>query len=820
MDRYEIVETIGSGAMGVVYAAIDRKLDRKVALKSVKGRRRPDDPAIVRLVREAQALAKLSHPNVVGVYDIVVEDEAVFLAMELVTGRTLRDWLAATPRSTGEILDVFVQAGRGLSAAHAAGIVHRDFKPSNVVVGDDGRVRVIDFGIAALTESDASGEALVATTNTRAGADLKSHLTETGTVLGTPAYMAPEQWRGEALDARIDQYSFCVALHEALSAIPPGRNVAARVRKAIARGRESDREARFPSMDALLGDLETSSARRTQGIALATGLVLGVGSFLLVRHQATTTAALCHASEQKLVGVWDDARKKAIERAFLGTGKPFAADAWRETEATLDAYSREWAGTRMEACEATRLKKTQSETVLDLRMACLDDRMRELSTLTDVLSHADEQVVANTFTALQSLTRVAYCNDVATLTARVRPPTNPATAARVDELRGGLVRVKALDAAGKYKDAVPLAAEIEAQSRTVDDRAMQAEALLWLGRLQSRAGDLSGGEITLRAAVHAADAAGDDATRVKALGELLIHAGKEEAKHDEIPAFRDDALAAMSRVGKDDEVEAALLQAIGIATVAEGKSEEARVVLEKGLAVQVRAYGEGSWQEGSALTNLASAYLDLRRYDRGIDLDERALAILAKALGPAHPRLATPESDIGVALAMEGKPAAAEPHLRHAAEIAEGAFGPEHWQTAAFLDNLGQCLGDQGKFAESLTVHERALAGKERTLRADHPELADSLEGIARAELGLGEPAKAIPYLERALGVHDATDAAGLADVRLSLARALDGAGKDPGRAGDMAKEARDAFEKAGDKEKAAEATVWLARHQGRRGGG
>jgi serine/threonine protein kinase len=211
VGRYRIVRPVGAGAMGNVYLAHDPDLDRRVAVKLL-------NPAAgitelrSRLLREAQAMARLSHPEVITVYDVGTYGEQLFIAMEFVEGGTLREWLAERPRSWREVVGVFLRAGRGLASAHAAGLVHRDFKPDNVLVGDDGRVRVTDFGLArAVHEAAQSAEEPAAP-----GTIVDATLTRTGTLVGTPAYMAPEQLRGAAADARSDMFSFCVSFYEAL----------------------------------------------------------------------------------------------------------------------------------------------------------------------------------------------------------------------------------------------------------------------------------------------------------------------------------------------------------------------------------------------------------------------------------------------------------------------------------------------------------------------------------------------------------------------------------------------------------------------------
>ncbi len=313
VGHFAVLRKVGEGGMGVVYAAYDERLARRVALKLIHG----DDP--VRLLREAQALARVSHPNVVQIYEVGTYAGQVFVAMEYVEGPTLAQWLTA-PRDVAEILEVFVQAGCGLEAAHARGLVHRDFKPGNVIVGDDGRARVLDFGLARADEQgdepvpeDMSGE------HRATSSLLDAPLTRTGALVGTPAYMSPEQFLGAPVDARSDQFSFCVALYEALygrrpfehptaatltgGAVqgrvepPPQRaELAPTIPAAIVRGLAAEPAQRWPTMRELLEVLAQGggqvaargAARAGRSMAL---LVAGAGLVLFVAVTVLWTPA-------------------------------------------------------------------------------------------------------------------------------------------------------------------------------------------------------------------------------------------------------------------------------------------------------------------------------------------------------------------------------------------------------------------------------------------------------------------------------------------------------------------------------------------------
>ena len=321
VGRYLVLGTLGIGGMGVVFTAYDPQLDRKVALKLLRAAvgagpgnganermleaGRDAQQARTRLRREAQAIARLSHPHVVAVYDVGTTDDGdVYIAMEFVEGQNLSVWLRAWVRPWREIIDVFLQAGRGLAAAHDVGLLHRDFKPDNVLVGEHGRVRVGDFGLArsVLTPDDAQ-------THVSTVSPLNTSLTATGTVLGTPRYMPPEQLTGQPIDGRSDQFSFCVALYEALfgqhplpgntavsmleqrarAAVPAEGRVPPTIVRAILRGLEPDPSKRFASMQVLLTEITPDTPRRRWALVAATlaGVLVigGVALATVARNQ-------------------------------------------------------------------------------------------------------------------------------------------------------------------------------------------------------------------------------------------------------------------------------------------------------------------------------------------------------------------------------------------------------------------------------------------------------------------------------------------------------------------------------------------------------
>ncbi|MCA9707641.1 MAG: serine/threonine protein kinase, partial [Myxococcales bacterium] len=361
VGRYHVDECIGRGAMGVVLRAHDPSLDRVVAIKLLHAHA-PSRDGAKRLLREAQALAQLSHPNVIDVYDVGTVGGRIFIAMEYVAGHTLADWLERRPPPPREaILDAFVQAGRGLAAAHAAGLVHRDFKPANVLRGHDGRVRVVDFGLAAPPRE----QEVQATLGSQDDDAADVRMTATGFVVGTPAYMSPEAHCGAPADARSDQFSFCVSLFEALWGqrpflgktpkevaaqaangeihVPAGADVPAAVRDAVLRGLRAHASERWPSMEALLQALRPPR-RRIWPWLLTAGAVGTVTAVALWPRPSP-----CERAADAVTQIWSDDARSRMQQAFGASGLSYATDTWQRVEGRLQSQAQDLAQARVAA---------------------------------------------------------------------------------------------------------------------------------------------------------------------------------------------------------------------------------------------------------------------------------------------------------------------------------------------------------------------------------------------------------------------------------------------------------------------------------------
>jgi tetratricopeptide (TPR) repeat protein/predicted Ser/Thr protein kinase len=888
IGRYVVLSKLGAGGMGIVLAAYDPELDRKIALKLLKGQ--GQSSARTRLQREAQALAKLDHRNVVSVHDVGVHDGQLFVAMEFVEGQTLGAWMSklGRPRPWPEVLRVFAEAGRGLVAAHEAGLVHRDFKPDNVMLGNDGRVRVMDFGLARAEGDEDEGERVNVSLERTTGTHLlASRLTQTGALLGTPAYMSAEQFEGKAADPRSDQFGFCVSLYEALygarpfagktvaelletvmkgrvEPAPKGAAVPAWLRATVVRGLAPKPDERWPSMRALLEALANDPAvRRRKWFAVA-GVVgvlggLATGVAWAVREDAQT----CAGFEERLAGVWDEDRRAQVQSAIEATKLSYASETWERVEQRLDEYTQQWVAARQQACEATH-NGEQSDELLDLRMACLDERLLHIRATVDILAEADETVMQRAVEAVVGLPGLERCADVDALTASIPPPEDPEVAKRVAALDEQLAKAEALENTGKYEEGLALADAVVTEAVALHYEPLLTRAWLQQGSLQEKAGKYEAAEATLERAFESALGQQMVAEAATVSVRLVYVVGSKLARHQDGRRWAKDAKPLTRAWGADDVV-AWYLNNVGVIAMQEGKYDEARDDFEQSMAIWEQvlgpedphvasslnnlggvAYREGKYDEArdygeralairekvlgpqhpkvagslSNLSNLASAE---GKYEEARDYLERALAIEVEALGPDHPNVSVSLNNLGIVAYSQGKYAEAREYYGRALAIREQAYGLEHPKVAAALHNLGVVAESEGKYEEARGYHERALTIEEKTLGPEHPSLAATLTSLGEALLGLAKPAEALPHLERALTIHTANagDPTRSAETRFALARALWDApaesGRDRERARTLAEQARSAFADAGEMaaKELREVQAWQAKHGG-----
>jgi len=793
LGRYVVLDVLGQGAMGVVLRAYDRELDRPVALKVLH--QGLVERHAQRLRREAQALAKLSHPNVVQVYEVGEVEGQTFVAMELVKGRTLREWMEQQPRPDWrECVRVFMQVGAGLAAAHERGLIHRDFKPGNAIVDEKGRPRVLDFGLARLGgEADDEPSTITRTRpDVHEGVPLEASLTDTGAVLGTPAYMPPEQMDGGQVDARSDQFSFCVSLYEALHgkrpfeghtmealmvavragkirSAPKPTSVPEPLRKLLLRGLSTDPAERWPSMEALLERLQGLVApRRRRWLALGVTVgLLGLGGGLGVT-QAMEWLSRCTGARGQLEGVWDEARREELRTAILGTGLSYAPDTWERVEPPLDRYAEAWAMEHTETCEATRVRNEQSEAEMSLRMACLRERRLHLRATVDELSRADATVVENAVRAVTSVPGLERCADVEALRADVPPPEDPAVAEQVAALDEQLVQAKAKQDTGKYEEALRLVDDVVEKGETLDYEPLMVRAWLRQGWLRDHLGDYEGAAAVLRPAYRAAVARRMPAEAGSASRKVLYVLGVRLARLAEARGWAEHA-EAMSRAEGTDEASAEYLEFLGTVARSEGKYDEARDSYERALAILEKARGPDHPDMAETLNSLGSLAQLQGKYDEARDSYERGLAIREKVLGPDHPVMTIWLNNLGILAFSQGKYDEAQRSFERALAIWEKALGPDHLRIAPALSNLGAVAYTQGKHEEARDLYERALAIEEKARGPNHPDVAMSLSNLGTLARSQGKYEEALALHERALAILEKALGPDHPDVALSL---------------------------------------------------
>ncbi len=817
LDHFIVVDKLGEGGMGLVLSAYDPDLDRKVAIKLLSPRddEEGEAEATGRLLREAQAMAKLAHANVVTVYEVGIVDEQVFIAMEFVDGHTLGDWRLASQPDVAATVEVFVAAGRGLAAAHAVGLVHRDFKPGNVMVTTAGEVRVLDFGLARPALFAVERKPVAPVTGSSASA-LDTPLTRAGVVVGTPAYMAPEQLLGQAVDARTDQFSFCVALYEALRGERPFEvadladlssaavevrlrdgEVPGWLRRILARGLQPARADRYPTMAALLVDLQVDRrARWRRGAALVAALVVLAGAASAVALVRAGSKP-CRNLEAHLDGVWDGERELALRDAFIATGRPYAATVAATVSRRLDDYTDAWLAMRRDACAATHERGEQSQSLLDLRMRCLDRRLEVVrGMIATYVDAPDGAVVDRAVVAVAELGDLDRCAEVEALTAIVAPPDDRATRVEVVRLSKLLDAATAVRGAGQYREALALVEPLVASIRALGYSPLLAEVLYLVGDLRDHLDDSDGAVAPLYEAAQLAAAARDDELAARVWVEL-IDVLSERSGFVEALGLVPVAEGWLARAGADGDLQVALLSAEALALKRSGDYQKARAVSEEALVVAARelapehptqsvvlnnhalllhrlgendealvyyqrklAVQEASLPErhpsvANTLNNIGMVWLSRGKYDRAGEYFSQSLAMREEAFGELHLDVADGHNNLGNVALRKNELDEAGRRYRRALAIADELYHGEHKRCAMYLDNLASVYWMKGDFATTREHQLRALAIREKLLGSDHVEVAESLQNLAGALAESGDCRASLPHFERALMIRE-----------------------------------------------------------------
>lgn len=752
MGRYVVLEPIGHGGMGVVLAAFDPELGRKVAIKLLHATAGRGSLGRSRMLREAQALARLSHENVVAVHDVGVADGRVFIAMEFVAGVTLSAWLTNNERSWPEIIKVFVDAGRGLAAAHAAGLVHRDFKPHNVLIGDDGRARVTDFGLArsrpgrdssggdSLHESMERSVGEIATGELSVETELT--LTRTGDHVGTPAYMAPEQFDGGEVDPNADQFSFCVALYEALYGERPfagrtaaeimrqihrgrvraaaaGRTVPPWLRRAVLRGLRSQPNLRWPSMNELLNVLSADRFRRARKGAMVVGPPVLLGALFIA---SAVDDDSCDGAADKLVGVWDAQRKAEIERRFNRTGMPYAPAAWTSVQGRLDGLAADWVSAQQAACEAGR---SNVPVGLGRTMACLHRRFEELRSYSELLSEADAMLVEHAVSTVEALGTVQDC-------ARAHAGSDGVPAEAQREIAEALAHARVMGEAGRYEAAVEAASTARKRAEQVDDRWLAAEATFELARVQEAAGQLQDSKRSYHDAFSAGVAARHDEVVLRAAMSVGVMIGDDDKDFQSADNWLEHAAGALERLGDAGiAFRGQLANVRGRVAHARGDYQQARESFSEGLRLRREVLGPDSPQLASYHVNLGHALANLGELKLAADSMRRALELEQREYGREHPRVATTLAALCSVLRESDDTDDAIAACRGGVAVLRATLGDNHPRTGTAITNLGAALAGAGRHDEALEAFVQSLAIAKSVWGEQHPRTGLVLNNLA-----------------------------------------------------------------------------------------
>ncbi len=738
VGRYVILERVGVGGMGVVYSAHDPELDRKVAIKLLHHSYAADDEARARLVREAQALARLAHPNVVTVHDVgtlttALDDgpalPTVFVAMEFVDGVTLGQWQRAAVRGWHEVVALLLEIGRGVAAAHAADLIHRDLKPENVMIGRDGRARVMDFGLARVHD-----EPSLQSGPTSTSSPSSDDVTRTGALVGTPAYMAPEQHAGLPASPASDQFSFCVMAWEALygarpfqgrsygelaSAVAEGRitsgtsrKVPRWIREILRRGLALDPAARWPTLQHLLDALARDPQRRRRWIAAGIVTLVAGGSALTVRElDRRNTEAACASDAASIAEVWNDDVRARMRDAFVATEVPVAASMFDRTTPWLDGFAEQWSAAREQHCLAAR-GTADVDGAQHGALACLDDRRDRFASLVDELLDADPELVARAVSDLGGVDPIQRCEDEAWVRRVFAEPSDPETREATGRVRSLVARAHVVRNAGRFAKARELGLAAEVAAHALGDDAVIADAEVLLGTVEQDLGRPTFSRAILERAYWRAGAAGEDDTALRA------------------------ALALASTLGSMDQARA------------EEWIRNAEMWID-------RTESRGGRYESDLLTQKASLAIEQTNIELAASLCAQMLEIDERIYGPEHPVVAADLSYAANVDMIRADVPAARQKLERALEIAKVTTGLEHPEAAVWRANLGMLAESEGRYDEAIAAYESSLAIIEAVRGPEHPDVAKLHDSIGRALFISGDPAGALERQRHALEIHE-----------------------------------------------------------------
>ena len=784
LGRYALLNPIGEGGGGRVYRAFDRDLERNVAIKVLKRAGKTSSILSTRLRREAQASAHLQHPNVVSVFDVGDHDGEVFIAMEYVDGGPLADWLRA-PRTRTEVLDACLQAGRGLLAAHEKGIIHRDFKPSNILVGTDGRVRVADFGLARGMSAETNDDSIDEPRPPSPG--LVDHpLTKTGAVVGTPAYMAPEQFSGRRVDARADQFSFCLVVAEALtgtkaprgtltakgwrsedmnaSAWLRGQRLPSRLREPLIKGLSADPEDRFVSLRPILDVLRVELGRGRQwGAAGATIAVAALASAAVVLI-ITWPAPPCVDLDQPWTQVWNARQRDRLTKHLASA----TAGGRQEIAGAIERYGTRWTGARAEVCAATHVRGEQSDQLLDVRMACLN---RALEGVKRVLALVEADRLTGVGPLSEAILRMrdpATCRTTENA-PRWLAPADPEAAKAAARAEKTLAELEALVAGGFTKAGVREAQVALSHAERSGHKPTLAAASEQLGKMLQANDRFEEARSAYARAELLSEEIGDDERRLSTLialirldqgtpehapatdrnvaranavlarqGGTALQSARLRAAMSQLSIRRGDLIAcrthgeaAMRHLNNAPEpplsVRLALSTDLARCLERLGRRRDAAAVLQHTLTTAEGRLGATHPRVGRLNIQLSRA-LDFSGNRPGARrAAERAVDISVRTLGHRHSQTAEAFQALANVMFREGDFEGSRVHLGRAIDVFSRVYGPRSHQAAGLTSSLGLTLSRLGRFDEAHRAHQRAVDLLSETIGPQHPITAAAI---------------------------------------------------------------------------------------------
>lgn len=783
IDRFLVLEQLGAGGMGVVYAAHDPELDRKVALKLLlprAGSAGYGDQA--RLMREAQALAKLAHPNVVAVHDVGTRGSRVWIAMEFVAGQTLTAWAKERPRRWTELLAVLADVARGMAAAHEAGLVHRDIKPDNVMIGQDSRVRVMDFGLAHGRATAATEPDLTSTLESgHLTAPLALRLTAQGAVQGTPAYMAPEQWLGHDEEPATDQFGWSVMAWELLygerpfagasnlaiaTAVlagqrrppPCGRSVPSWLRRVLERGLATEPAKRWPNMAALLSALDRGKTRarvRLAATALAGIAVIAASTEAYRRWDLAQRVATCAAAGAVIDQTWNDDARQRLRDAFQATGVSYAATSAEKTIPWLDKQATEWKRARTGICLNATVRGIWNHDLWDRAMWCIEDRQMEFESLVDELHHADATTVQKAVSAAAGPRVTVECLVDSALQRLPAPPVQGGDEIR--KVRVVLSQATSLSLSGHYNDALALAKQARERAKALHWSPLLAAARAREGILLARTGAFTEAEAASTDAYFTAASSGAWSIAQKAAVDIITSTC-EMADYAHAQMWAKHAEIAVALSGDWAHLrEAARLGALSRVYTETGDYEEAKTLVERAMALDEQSLGPEHPDIAFSLNLLANIHTEMGDIKKAQSLHSRALSLRERVLGPEHPDVATTLSNLGVIHLMLGDFTESLALHSRALIIEREALGFSHPTVAATLGNIANVFGAMGDDTQFRTYSEHALVILQQVYGPNHPSVANALMGLAIYFKRTGQHEKSRELLQQSIAIFKKT---------------------------------------------------------------